>query len=180
MQREATFRRERPRREQDTGFHTSHTWTTCLRAYVLLPYWLSLLSPLRSKLLSSPFILVAHFLSGSISLSLCAFLSPCVFIRGNSLETPNVWGLSSFHPEVWKQPPPPQCLTIVLFSPRLFYRAEMAATWTPHQQLTGRGSHVAAMSPPGKTKTFLRDCFANAKRRMPQSSSPYSRLLPIS
>ena len=31
--------------------------------------------------------------------------------RGNSLETPNVWVLSSFHPNVWKQPPPPQCLT---------------------------------------------------------------------
>ena len=29
---------------------------------------------------------------------------------GNSLETPNVWGLSSFHPNVSKQPPPPQCL----------------------------------------------------------------------
>ena len=49
--------------------------------------------------------------------------------RGNSLETPNVWGF-------------------VLFSPRLFDRAEMAATWTPRQQLTGRGSHVAAMSAP--------------------------------
>ena len=31
--------------------------------------------------------------------------------RGNSLETPNVWVLSTFHPNVRKQPPPPQCLT---------------------------------------------------------------------
>ena len=66
--------------------------------------------------------------------------------RGNSLETPNVWVLSSFHPKVWKQPPPPQCLGFVLFSPRRFYRAELAATWMPRQQLTGRGTHVAAMS----------------------------------
>ena len=33
------------------------------------------------------------------------------FHRGNSPETPNVWVLSTFHPNVWKQPPPPQCLT---------------------------------------------------------------------
>ena len=64
------------------------------------------------------------------------------------METPNVWVLSSFHPKVWKQPPPPQCSGFVLFSPRRFYRAELAATWTPRQQLTGRGSHVAAMSAP--------------------------------
>ena len=74
-----------------------------------------------------------------------------IIIRGNSLETPNVWVLSSFHPKVWKQPPPPQCLGFVLFSPRRFYRAELAGTWTPRQQLTGRGSHVAAMSTQGKT-----------------------------
>ena len=66
--------------------------------------------------------------------------------RGNSLETPNVWVLSSFHPNVSKHQPPPQCLGFVLFSPRRFYRAEVAATWMPRQQLTGRGSHVAAMS----------------------------------
>ena len=45
----------------------------------------------------------------------------------NSRLHPNVWVLSSFHP-------------------RRFYRAELAAAWTPRQQLTGRGSHVAAMS----------------------------------
>ena len=54
-------------------------------------------------------------------------------IRGNSLETPNIWGLSSFHPNVSKQPPPPQCLGFVLFSPRRFYRAELAATWKPRR-----------------------------------------------
>ena len=73
-------------------------------------------------------------------------------IRGNSLETPNVWGLSSFHPNVSKQQPPPQCLGFVLFSPRCFYRAQLVSTWTPRQQLTGRGSHVAVMSAQGKTK----------------------------
>ena len=30
---------------------------------------------------------------------------------GNSPETPNIWVLSTFHPNVWKQLPPPQCLT---------------------------------------------------------------------
>ena len=49
------------------------------------------------------------------------------------METPNVWVLSSFHPNVSKQPPPPQCLGVVLFSPRRFYRAELAATWKPRR-----------------------------------------------
>ena len=79
---------------------------------------------------------------------------------GNSLETPNVWVLSSFHPNVSKQLPPPQCLGFVLFSPRRFYREELAATWTPRQQLIGRGSHVAAMSAQGKTK---KDAIAKSK-----------------
>ena len=35
----------------------------------------------------------------------------------NSRLHPNVWVLSSFHPNVSKQPPPPQCLGFVLFSP---------------------------------------------------------------
>ena len=78
-------------------------------------------------------------------------------LRGNSLETPNVWVLSSFHPNVSKQPSPPQCLGFVLFSPRRFYRAELAATWMPRQQLTRRGSHVAAMSAQGKTKKSPRE-----------------------
>ena len=78
--------------------------------------------------------------------------SHAIKTRGNSLETPNVWVLSSFHPNVSKQPPPPQCLGFVLFSHRRFYRAELAATWMPLQQLTGHGSHVAAMSAQGKTK----------------------------
>ena len=71
------------------------------------------------------------------------------------VETPNVWGLSSFHPNVSKQPPPPQCLGFVLFSPRRFYRAQLAATWTPRQQMTGRGSHVAAMSAQGSSSLFF-------------------------
>ena len=75
--------------------------------------------------------------------------------RGNSLETPNVWGLSSFHPNISKQPPPPQCLGFVLFSPRRFYRAEVTATWMPRQQMTRRGSRVAAMSAQGKTKNRI-------------------------
>ena len=42
---------------------------------------------------------------------------------GNSLETPNVWGLSSFHPNVSKQPPPPQCLGFCpLFTPTFVLR----------------------------------------------------------
>ena len=44
-------------------------------------------------------------------------------IRGNSVETPNVWVLSSFHPNVSKHPPPPQCLGFVLFSPQCFETA---------------------------------------------------------
>ena len=43
----------------------------------------------------------------------------------------------------------------VLFSPQRLYRAELAATWMPRQQLTGRGSHVAAMSAQGKTKEIV-------------------------
>ena len=42
----------------------------------------------------------------------------------------------------------------VFFSPGGFYRAELAATWTPRQQLTGRGCHVAAMSAPDVTRTM--------------------------
>ena len=46
-----------------------------------------------------------------------------IYNRGNSLETPNVWGLSSFHPNVSKHPPPPQCLGFcLLFTPRLLSR----------------------------------------------------------
>ena len=59
-----------------------------------------------------------------------------VGLRGNSLETP-MFGVcplftptfrnSRLHPNVWG---------FVFFSPRGFYRAELAATWTPRQQLT--------------------------------------------
>ena len=41
---------------------------------------------------------------------------------------------SRLHPNVWG---------FVLFSPQRLYRAELAATWMPRQQLTGRGSHVS-------------------------------------
>ena len=58
------------------------------------------------------------------------FRITCIyFLRGNSLETPDVWGLSSFHPNVSKQLPPPKCLGFVLFSPRCFYhRAKQKIT----------------------------------------------------
>ena len=58
------------------------------------------------------------------------------------LSTP-MFGNSCLHPNVWQG---------VEAVPRRFYHAELAATWTPWQQLTGRGSHVAAMSAQGKTK----------------------------
>ena len=46
--------------------------------------------------------------------------------RGNSPETPNVWGLSSFHPNVSKQPPPPECLGVLSsFHPE----ASIAQSW---------------------------------------------------
>ena len=58
-------------------------------------------------------------------------------LRGNSLETPNVWGLSSFHPNVSKQPPPPQCLGFcLLFTPRLLSRragSDVDATAAAHR-----------------------------------------------
>ena len=61
----------------------------------------------------------------------------CIFQRGNSLETPNVWGLSSFHPNVSKQPPPPQCLGFcLLFTPRLLSRragSDVDATAAAHR-----------------------------------------------
>ena len=96
--------------------------------------------------------------------------------RGNSLETPNVWGLSSFHPNVSKQPPPPQCLGFCpLFTPTFLSRragsdvdataaadpplsslpatisfvlpcADMVATWLPRPVSCCRGVHVAASS----------------------------------
>ena len=55
---------------------------------------------------------------------------------------------SRLHPNVWD---------FVLFSPRRSYRAELAATWMPRQQLTGRRSHVAAISAQGKTKKRERE-----------------------
>ena len=76
---------------------------------------------------------------------------PNLLKRGNSLETPNVWGLSSFHPNVSKQPPPPQCLGFcLLFTPRLLSRragsdvdATAAAhrTWKPRQHRESRRLH---------------------------------------
>ena len=76
--------------------------------------------------------------------------------RGNSLETPNVWGLSSFHPNVSKQPPPPQCLGFCpLFTPTFVSRragSDVDATAAADR----RGSHVAAMSAQGKTKKLRR------------------------
>ena len=72
--------------------------------------------------------------------------------RGNSLETPNVWVLSSFHPNVWKQPPPPQCFGFCpLFTPTLLWRragSDVDATTSAHRTR----KHVAAMSAQGKTK----------------------------
>ena len=53
---------------------------------------------------------------------------------------------SRLHPNVWG---------FVLFSPQRFYHAELAAMWTPRQQLTGRRSHVATMSAQGKTKEIV-------------------------
>ena len=106
-----------------------------------------------------------------------------VNLGGNSLETPNVWVLSSFHPNVSKQPPPPQCLGFVLFSPRRFYRAELAATWMPRQQLTRRGSHVASRSAQGKTKKAplpSRKKSRRGERIADGSGCERERLLPMS
>ena len=66
------------------------------------------------------------------------FYRPLLFnFWGNSLETPNVWGLSSFHPNVSKQPPPPQCLGFcLLFTPRLLSRragSDVDATAAAHR-----------------------------------------------
>ena len=68
-----------------------------------------------------------------------------VLIWGNSLETPNVWVLSSFHPNVSKQPPPPQCLGFVLFSPRRFYRIELEATWKPRRCHVSTGQNKKSL-----------------------------------
>ena len=54
------------------------------------------------------------------------------------METPNVWVLSTFHPKVWKQPPPSQCLTMSGgYTPTVLSRragsdvdATAAADWT--------------------------------------------------
>ena len=67
--------------------------------------------------------------------------------RGNSLETPNVWGLSSFHPNVSKQPPPPQCLGFcLLFTPRLLSRragSDVDATTAVDRTQKPRRCHVS-------------------------------------
>ena len=68
-----------------------------------------------------------------LSCSLYPVSLSCNIIRGNSLETPNVWVLSTFHPKVWKQPPPPQCLT-------------MSGGYTPTVLSRRAGSDVASAS----------------------------------
>ena len=59
---------------------------------------------------------------------------------------PNVWGLSSFHPNVSKQPPPPQCLGFcLLFTPRLLSRragSDVDATAAAHRTRKPRRCHV--------------------------------------
>ena len=74
--------------------------------------------------------------------------------RGNSLETPNVWGLSSFHPNVSKQPPPPQCLGFcLLFTPRLLSRragSDVDATAAAHRTRKPCRCHVIT----GQNKDF--------------------------
>ena len=77
---------------------------------------------------------------------LFTFMFFVVKFRGNSLETRNVWVLSSFHPIVSKHPPPPQCLGFVLFSPRRFYRAELAATWKPRRYHVSTGQNKVCCS----------------------------------
>ena len=86
---------------------------------------------------------------------------------------------SRLHPNVWG---------FVFFSPRGFYRTELAATWTPRQQLTGRGSHVAAMSaqgepPPSSVPRSSRAAIATADRSyrpQPSTVEPSSSNTPIS
>ena len=68
---------------------------------------------------------------------------------------------SRLHPNVWG---------FVFFSPRGFYRSELAATWTPRQQLTGRGSHVAAMSPQATSISMRK---ATSKPKPASSGSPW-------
>ena len=65
----------------------------------------------------------------------------------NSRLHPNVWGLSSFHPNVSKQPPPPQCLGFVIFSPpTLLSRrggSDMDATAAADRTRKPRRCHVS-------------------------------------
>ena len=81
-------------------------------------------------------------------------LRPHILLRGNSLETPNVWGLSSFHPNVSKQPPPPQCLGFcLLFTSRLLSRragSDVDATAAAHRTRKPRRCHVIT----GQNKDF--------------------------
>ena len=83
--------------------------------------------------------------------------------RGNSLETPNVWGLSSFHPNVSKQPPPPQCLGFcLLFTPRLLScRAgsdvDATGSSSPDAEATSLPCHHKA-----KQKLVACICFSNS------------------
>ena len=67
--------------------------------------------------------------------------------RGNSLETPNVWVLSSFHPKVWKQPPPPQCFGFCpLFTLTVLSRragSDVDATAAAHWTRKPRHYHVS-------------------------------------
>ena len=71
------------------------------------------------------------------------------------------------HPNVWG---------FVFFSPRGFYRAEMAATWTPRQQLTGRGSLVAAMSAPDtELSSLFNSSFPSSPRTAPATALPAPR-----
>ena len=75
--------------------------------------------------------------------------SSLTIIIGVIVRKPPMFGNSRLHPSVWQG---------VEAVPRRFYRAELAATWTPRQQLIGRGSHVAAMSAQGKTKKGATRC----------------------
>ena len=68
---------------------------------------------------------------------------------------------SRLHPNVWG---------FVFFSPRGFYRAELAATWTPRQHLTGRGSYVAASSPQATSISMRK---ATSKPKPASSGSPW-------
>ena len=71
---------------------------------------------------------------------------------------------SRLHPNVWG---------FVFFSPRGFYRVELAATWTPRQQLTGRGSHVAAMSAPdAELSSLFNSSFPSSPTTAPATALP--------